>query len=116
MDDPEKIYISNRRPKIESWQKEVGLDGETEFSHDVGDVSLYSYNMAMASFPVGSYVLLDDVVTEALHIEISLTLNELVDRGLASMSWNAEIEKITYNLTAAGEQIHNDLNNEQNYS
>ena len=49
MDDSDKVHIRRPRPKIEEWQKEYAVDGESEFSHDVGDVSLYSYNLAINS-------------------------------------------------------------------
>jgi hypothetical protein len=105
MDNTDKIYISSPRPKVEEWQKEYAVDGESEFSHDVGDVSLYSYNLAINSFPIGTYVSLDEVVIQAMHNEMTISLSELVDRGLATMSWNSEVEEITYSLTSKGKKV-----------
>jgi hypothetical protein len=105
MDNSDKVHITSPRPSIEEWQKEFAIDGESEFSHDVGDVSLYSYNLAVNSFPLGSYVPIDEVVLEAMHNEITLSLSTLVDKGLVTMSWNSDIEEITYNLSSTGKKI-----------
>jgi hypothetical protein len=105
MDDSDKVHIRRPRPKIEEWQKEYAVDGESEFSHDVGDVSLYSYNLAINSFPLGSYVPIDEVVLQAMHNEMTLSLSALVDQGLATMSWNSDIEEITYSLSSTGKKI-----------
>ena len=105
MDNTDKIYISSPRPKVETWQKDYAVDGESEFSHDVGDVSLYSYNLAINSFPIGTYVPIDEVVLQAMHNEMTISLSELVDRGLATMSWNSEVEEVTYSLTSTGKRV-----------
>lgn len=112
MDNTDKIYISGPREPIENWQKDYSVDGVEEFSGQLGDVSLYSYNLAKNSFPIGSYVDLDDLLLVALENEMALALSKMVDDGFCTMSWDESKEAIIYNVTAKGEKYMDTIKKE----
>ena len=100
---PEYITIP-AHPPVTDEMKKWNIQGEP-YTGQLGELSEWAARMALRDFPEGSQHLLSEVTERAGSHQIDLTLSQLVDDGIMTMSWCDEREEFTFSLTEEGREM-----------
>ena len=95
-DSPEYITIPDHPPVSEEMKK-WNIQGQP-YTGQLGELSEWAARMALRDFPEGSQQLLSEVTERAGAFQIDLTLSQLVDEGVMTMSWCDEREDFTFTM------------------
>ena len=95
-DTPEYITIP-AHPPVSEEMKKWNIQGQP-YTGQLGEISEWAARMALRDFPEGSEQLLSEVTERAGAFQIDLTLSQLVDEGVMTMSWCDEREDFTFTM------------------
>ena len=70
-------------PHLAEWMKETNIMGKA-FRGELGEISEWAARKALWDWPVGTQVTLQELTDRAHRIQMGLTLNSMVDKGLRS--------------------------------
>ena len=101
---PEYITIP-AHPPVTDEMKKWNIQGQP-YTGQLGELSEWAARMALRDFPEGSEQLLSEVTERAGSHQIDLTLSQLVDDGIMTMSWCDEDEEFKFSLTEEGREMH----------
>ena len=99
MDD--EILTIPDHPHLAEWMKETNIAGKA-FRGELGEISEWAARKALWDWPVGTQVTLQELSERTLNIQLGLTLNSMVDKGLLDMEWCEEHGEMSYSLTPGG--------------
>jgi len=90
-------------PPLAEWMKETNIEGKA-FRGELGEISEWAARKALWDWPVGCQVTLEELTDRAHRIQMGLTLNDMVDKGLMDMEWSEEHGEMTFSLTPGGKE------------
>jgi hypothetical protein len=99
MDD--EILTIPDHPPVAEWMKETNIEGKA-FRGELGEISEWAARKALWDWPVGTQVTLQELTDRAHRIQMGLTLNSMVDKGLMDMEWSEEHGEMMFSLTPGG--------------
>ena len=88
-------------PHLAEWMKETNIEGKA-FRGELGEISEWAARKALWDWPVGTQVTLQELTDRAHRIQMGLTLNSMVDKGLMDMEWSEEHGEMMFSLTPGG--------------
>jgi len=88
-------------PHLAEWMKETNIAGKA-FRGELGEISEWAARKALWDWPVGTQVTLQELTDRAHRIQMGLTLNSMVDKGLMDMEWSEEHGEMMFSLTPGG--------------
>ena len=101
MDD--EILTIPDHPHLAEWMKETNIEGKA-FRGELGEISEWAARKALWDWPVGTQVTLQELTDRAHRIQMGLTLNSMVDKGLMDMEWSEEHGEMMFSLTPGGKE------------
>ena len=90
-------------PHLAEWMKETNIEGKA-FRGELGEISEWAARKALWDWPVGTQVTLQELTDRAHRIQMGLTLNSMVDKGLMDMEWSEEHGEMMFSLTPGGKE------------
>ena len=88
-------------PHLAEWMKETNIAGKA-FRGELGEISEWAARKALWDWPVGTQETLQELTDRAHRIQMGLTLNSMVDKGLMDMEWSEEHGEMMFSLTPGG--------------
>ena len=97
----DEIVTIPDHPHLAEWMKETNIEGKA-FRGELGEISEWAARKALWDWPVGTQVTLQELTDRAHRIQMGLTLNSMVDKGLMDMEWSEEHGEMMFSLTPGG--------------
>ena len=99
----DEIVTIPHHPPLAEWMKETNIAGKA-FRGELGEISEWAARKALWDWPVGTQVTLEELTDRAHRIQMGLTLNDMVDKGLMDMEWSEEHGEMMFSLTPGGKE------------